>query len=242
MTCPGDLVALLDINEHPAYTTYAEFMAAGGSANDNCAIDPASFMLISEVDNGSECPKVVTRTYQIADLCGNISTCEQLVVIEDFEPPTFNSAPIENCVDMLNSVTYTVGTPNPNVYSDDNLILDPSPDYYTFISGDTRLDLTDLTDNCCASGDLEIHWIIQFSDTPDPLNPTGPQITRPDLIGTDQVSAFGSDILFPGDGVYFTAVTHTITYWVTDCNGNDSPTQTENIVITPRPEIIKITK
>jgi hypothetical protein len=236
------LTANLDISEHPAYTTYADFVAAGGSANDNCNLDESSFILLSEVDNGSECPKVITRTYQIADLCGNVTTCEQQIVIADFEPPTFNSAPMENCVDMLNSVTYTIGSPNPNLYTEDNIILDPSPDYYTFVSGDTSLDLTGLTDNCCTTGDLIINWTIQFTDTPDPLNPTGPLLSHPDISGTGQPSTYGSDIYLWGDGVTFGALTHTITYQVTDCNGNISAPQTETIVIRPRPELIKVTK
>jgi hypothetical protein len=241
ISCPPNLTALLDVSEHPAYATYSDFVAAGGIASDNCGLDESSFSLISEVDNGSECPKIVTRTYQIADSCGNTQTCEQIITIDDFDPPTFNSAPMENCVDMLNSVTYTVGSPNPNIYSDDNLILDPSPDYYTFISGDSSLDITGLTDNCCNAANLIINWVIQFTDTPDPLNPTGPALSHPDISGTGQPSTYGNDIYMWGDGVTFGAVTHTITYWVTDCNGNNSPSQTETIIIRPRPELIKVT-
>ena len=87
LTCPGDLTAVCDISEQPAYSDYAAFTAAGGTATDNCGIDESSFTLLSETSDGS-CPETVTRTYQIADLCGNLNTCVQLIVIDDDEVPT----------------------------------------------------------------------------------------------------------------------------------------------------------
>jgi len=48
ITCPSDLTAVCDIAEQPAYTTYAEFTSAGGSATDNCGIDGATFQLVGE--------------------------------------------------------------------------------------------------------------------------------------------------------------------------------------------------
>ncbi|MCB9028074.1 MAG: hypothetical protein H6545_03025 [Bacteroidales bacterium] len=43
LTAPASLTAVCDISEQPAYTTYAEFTAAGGTASDNCGIDEGSF-------------------------------------------------------------------------------------------------------------------------------------------------------------------------------------------------------
>ena len=43
LTRPASLTAVCDISEQPAYTTYAEFTAAGGTASDNCGIDEGSF-------------------------------------------------------------------------------------------------------------------------------------------------------------------------------------------------------
>ena len=168
--------------------------------------------------------------------------CSHLVIVTEEEPPTFTTTPFENCVDMLHSAVFTSTNPNPNAGVDPNLIKNPSPDFYTFDAGNTALDLTNLADNCCDPSSLTIHWKIDFTDTPDPLNPSGPPLTFSSISGTGQPSAFGSDMHFPGDGVYFTNVTHTITYWVEDCNGNTSDVQVEDIVITPRPEIVKQTK
>ncbi len=87
ITCPGSLTAVCDISEHPAYADFAAFQAAGGSASDNCDIDESSFILLSEVSDNNTCPEVVTRTYQIADLCGNVQTCTQTIIIHDTEAP-----------------------------------------------------------------------------------------------------------------------------------------------------------
>ena len=67
MSCPGALTAVCDISEQAVYADYAAFTAAGGTANDNCGIDAASFTWISDSDDGLTCPKTITRTYQIAD-------------------------------------------------------------------------------------------------------------------------------------------------------------------------------
>jgi hypothetical protein len=88
LTCPVALTATCDISEVPAYTTLDSFLLAGGGASDNCGLDSASFVLVSEVSDGLTCPETVTRTYSIADSCGNVATCEQLIVINDTIPPS----------------------------------------------------------------------------------------------------------------------------------------------------------
>ena len=87
ITCPGDLEAVCDISEQPAYTSYEEFTDAGGSASDNCGVDITSFRLVSEVSDSSSCPEIITRVYEIADLCGIFTSCTQLIVINDTVPP-----------------------------------------------------------------------------------------------------------------------------------------------------------
>jgi hypothetical protein len=81
------LTAVCSIDEQPAYVTYAEFIAAGGSATDNCGIDEGSFMLLSETSTPGNCPRIYTRTYQIADLCGNTAECTQEITVNDTELP-----------------------------------------------------------------------------------------------------------------------------------------------------------
>ncbi|MFC3877584.1 HYR-like domain-containing protein, partial [Winogradskyella maritima] len=91
ITCPSDLTAVCDISEQPAYASYAEFILAGGSASDNCAIDENSFILLSENSDGNTCPETVTRVYQIADESGNLMTCSQIITIDDEIVPSITT-------------------------------------------------------------------------------------------------------------------------------------------------------
>ena len=42
---------------------------------------------MSEVSDGETCPETVTRTYSVADSCGNTSTCGQTIIIDDTIAP-----------------------------------------------------------------------------------------------------------------------------------------------------------
>jgi hypothetical protein len=72
-----------------------------------------------------------------------------------------------------------------------------------------------------------LHWRIDFGGATPPAP----------ISGTGQPSAYGSDIIFPGDGATFLDVTHTITYWVVDLSGNESVHQPVTVTIHPRPVV-----
>ena len=190
---------------------------------------------------------VTTITWTACNISGCSTPCTQEITVIDKEPPTFTPVTITECVDLLVSAVYSATSPNPNSGIDPNLIIVPSPDYYTFKAGNITLDLTDLDDNCCGTASLTVNWRIKFTDVPNPLNPAGPALTHADIIGTgqpsdyiDAVSGLPADIYMWGDGVNFTTVTHSIYYWVEDCHGNTSEEQRGEINVTPRPEIIKM--
>ena len=90
ISCPDLLTARCDISEVPAYTSFTQFVEAGGQASDNCQLDESSFVLLNQVTNGQSCPEIITRIYQIADLCGNTAICEQEIIINDEEAPTMS--------------------------------------------------------------------------------------------------------------------------------------------------------
>jgi len=73
----------------PAYTSLAEFIAAGGTVSDNSGLDSASFTLISQTSDGRTCPEMITRIYQIADIVGNVNQCAQFIIVDDNIAPTF---------------------------------------------------------------------------------------------------------------------------------------------------------
>ncbi|MFO7755202.1 MAG: hypothetical protein R6V34_04365, partial [Bacteroidales bacterium] len=131
IVCPGNLSAICDISEQPAYLTYADFVAAGGTASDNCDIDTDSFIMLSEISDGNTCPETVTRTYQISDINGNSQTCEQTIIIDDTVDPTAsNPAPISvECVS-------DVPAPDISVVTDaaDNCTLAPTVAFVSDVS------------------------------------------------------------------------------------------------------------
>ncbi|SFE75685.1 HYR domain-containing protein, partial [Sunxiuqinia elliptica] len=175
---------------------------------------------------------ITTITWR-ADNISGYDECTQTITITDGQEPVITSLnPIEECVEALSEAIYYPPT----------IDINPTrPDYFLFEAGSTSLDLdlTTVTDNCAPDCDYSVRWQIDFSPTPDPVPPHN-MITQPSLTGTGQLSTYTSDIKFPGDGVNFTNIVHTITYWVEDCNGNESAPKQTTITITPRPNIIKM--
>ncbi len=186
--------------------------------------------------------KVGTTTIEWrAENVSGFDTCSHWVEVIDTIPPAFTTPDFKDCVDPIHWALYNPTNPNPVYGVGKNLEITPSPDYRTFEAGDTSLDLLSLEDNCCDSTDMTIYWEIIFSDTPDPLDPTGLAMMSHDTIsGTGQPSTYSADIKLWGDGVHFTEVTHSIRYWIEDCNGSVSDPITKLIVVTPRPQIIKL--
>lgn len=76
ISCPAGSTVFCVANA-PGYSTYAEYTTAGGSASDNCSLNTDSFIQLPDILSGS----TLTRTYQIADMAGNTSTCSQVFTI-----------------------------------------------------------------------------------------------------------------------------------------------------------------
>jgi len=178
-----------------------------------------------------------TFTVTITDNNGCIASPTVTVISEDLIPPTFTApGPFEFCVENLYSAEYI----------SNGLQINPAPDYYLFHEENTILDLdpddlkNKFNDNCCGDNLLVIHWRMTFTDTPNPAAPPAMLTHAPIPDQTGQPSLYGTNIQFPGDGVNFISVTHIITYWLTDCNGNKSLEKDVNITIKPRPNITLI--
>ena len=87
ITCPVGITVECFVALPLAYTTYAEFVTAGGSASDNCGLVESTFTLVSQTTGAGICPRTVTRTYSIADTCDNVSICTQVFTVDDITPP-----------------------------------------------------------------------------------------------------------------------------------------------------------
>ncbi|MGV8114623.1 MAG: HYR domain-containing protein [Lentimicrobium sp.] len=183
-----------------------------------------------------------TYTVLVTDANGCEATGSWTVTSEDTEPPTFTppTGPFGYCVNSIISASYNP-SPTPGIIPEYDDVTTPRPEYFNLTSGSTQfnLDPAQYEDNCCDDEDLIIHWRIEFTSTPNPATIIHEPIIWTNLTGTGQISDYGSDIHFPGDGVYFTDITHRIYYWIVDCNNNPSPEQSITVTITPRPNVIK---
>ena len=169
---------------------------------------------------------ITTITWRAENVSG-FDECTQLVTVVDNQPPSFELPPaFTDCVERLGNAVFNPATVDINP---------DRPEYFIFIPGNTALDLdpSKFADNCnldCPP--VEIRWIISMND--------GSRIPiLPDAYQNGQPSAYGMDILFQGDGINFTNVSHTITYWIVDCAGNVSDGQSLPITIKPRPKVVK---
>ena len=74
-------------------TTHAAYVAAGGTASDNCSADGDLVFASNDVSDGETCPETITRTYTITDVCGNSTQAIQTIVIDDNTNPQFDTVP-----------------------------------------------------------------------------------------------------------------------------------------------------
>ncbi len=77
ISCPP--VLPLTNTSAPAPYTFAQFIAAGGAASDNCSI--VRFKKVNEISSGTAFNQIITRTYEVEDYCGNINSCEHIITI-----------------------------------------------------------------------------------------------------------------------------------------------------------------
>ncbi len=241
---PGNLTAQCDINEQPVYTNYTEFTTAGGSATDNCGINTASFTIISNVSDGNSCPEIVTRTYRIADICGNTTVYTQTITINDDILPTITVVENQNLNTDPSSCFYTViGNEFNSIATDDNCgIASVVHDYdgggntlegKQFPAGQSITVTWTITDNC---GNVQTaSFVITVTDAEYPeitaqddlttCNPQGEQsaiVTFDTPIATDNCSATLEQIAGLSSGSNFPLGLTINTFIATDEAGNET--------------------
>lgn len=161
--------------------------------------------------------------------------CSHTITVIDITLPViFELEPIVECVSPIINASYDAAT---------DQIIPARPDYVQFDEGDIWLDIDipDFSDNCdlttCAP--YKVRWRIAFNDgsgypTNDPNDYVDGQPSAVNLPDP------GNYIRFPGDGILFQDVEHTIYYQIIDCNNNVSAGQGRLITIKPRPKITQM--
>ncbi|WP_303317524.1 gliding motility-associated C-terminal domain-containing protein [Flavivirga abyssicola] len=229
-------------------STVAALEALGLTIEDNCTSD--ANLTVTNLDTASgSCPIVVTRTYTIADACGNSTTASQTINVNDTTVPTAS-----------NPVTITVpGGPIPapdvTVVTDeaDNCTANPIVAFVSDVSdnGDCPETITrtySVTDDCGNTINVTQTILITDPIPPTASNPAGidvqciGDVPAPDVtVVTDEadnqgtpVVAFVSDV---SDGNSCPEVI-TRTYSVTDiCNNTINVTQTITVNDTTDPTV-----
>ena len=229
ITCPAGLTATCDISEQPAYADFDEFIAAGGSATIPAGgvIDSASFVLFSEVSNGSTCPKTITRTYQIADTCGVTVSCTQEIIINDLINPT-GTAPADvlvQCIGDVPAVDITSITDEA-----DNCTANPIVTHVSDISnGNTCPEIITRTYNIADACGNNIN-VTQIITVNDDILPTG---TAPVDLAFQCIGDIpAEDVTLITDEADNCTVNPTVTHVGDVSNGNSCPevvTRTYNI-------------
>lgn len=220
-TTPADITIYTDIDcealDGPLHTGDVT------NASDNCTTANLNRTYTDKeiIGNcGDDFIKKITRTWRLADACGNVTTHDQIITVKDNIPPSFNlKGPFSFCV---LDITEAIVDRQPEPLTD---FTPARPDWYIIDAGNTELDIVDIDDNCSSLNNLKIDWTINFSNGHTAIS------------GTGQPSTYGSEIKLWGT-TDFTEVEHTITYTLTDC-GMLKTTKTQTIKILPRPKMEK---
>jgi len=226
-TAPADLV-LQCIGDVPA----ADILSITDEA-DNCTVNPI-VTFVSDVSDGNTCPEVITRTYNIADDCGNNIDVTQTITINDDTNPTGTPPPavLVQCIGDVPLVDITLITDEA-----DNCTVAPVVNHLSDVSdGNTCPEIItrtyNITDDC--GNNIDITQLITVNDDVDPTATAPPaeivqcfgDIPTPDILTiTDEadncsvgpIVAHVSDV---SDGNTCAGEVITRTYSVTDDCGN----------------------
>ena len=183
VTCPPDLVISCDSSIDPDNTGTV-------IANDNCTLSEeliTSFLDNVENSNGCNGTGMIVRTWSVKDECGNISTCEQALMIIDDKQPTLSCAPevTISCEESSSPDATGFATAVDNCTSSDEIVIIYSDieNYNGCNETGTLLRTWNAKDACLNS--ISCTQIIHIIDE------TSPEITCPpnvDLSCTDPLS------------------------------------------------------
>ena len=136
---------------------------------DNCTVNP-TIIYVGEVSDGNTCPEVITRTYNIADDCGNNIDVTQTITINDDINPT-GTVPADitvQCIGDVPAVDITSITDEA-----DNCTINPIITHVSdFSDGNTCPEIITRTYNIIDDCGNNID-VIQTITINDDINPTG---------------------------------------------------------------------
>ena len=243
-TAPTNVTIECAADVPASITTHAAYIAAGGTASDNCSSDGDLVITSSDVSDNQTCPETITRTYTIMDDCGNSTQAVQTIVVDDTTSPQFDTFPSNVTLECDQSTDpANTGTPT----GSDNCDATPTITYSDVTDAGVITRTWTIEDDC--GNYVEQDQTITIADTTDPVitvpaditiecdESTAPantgQATATDNCDADpDISYVDSTAAGACDNEY----TITRTWTAMDNAGNtDSDTQTITVVDTTAP-------
>ena len=109
LACPADLTVDCDLSEEPIFTSFAQFMNAGGSANLGCGADTTGFAHIDDIlISTNSCTQVYDRTYGLPGMMGDMFECTYQITVTDDEVPMITCPAAINVNAALDQCTANV--------------------------------------------------------------------------------------------------------------------------------------
>src|SRR6185369_88441 len=106
ITCPSGFTVQCVSNVPPRSTSLAQFVAAGGTASDNCDTN----LTYSSSDGpliGGTCGGTITRTHTVTDRCTNSASCNQVFTIHDTTAPALLSSPTNKTIACYTPIVFS---------------------------------------------------------------------------------------------------------------------------------------
>ena len=69
---------------------------------DNC--DGGGLVMSQDVSDGDTCPETITRSWTYTDACGNSTTVQQTITVNDITPPVFDAPPSSTTVSCTSEI------------------------------------------------------------------------------------------------------------------------------------------
>jgi gliding motility-associated-like protein len=89
ITDPNNETASCSILNADVFIDVSDLISAGSViTGDQGALDVTSFQMLTETQTGFNCPEEWTRTYTVADTCGNSFSVDHLILVDDLLAPT----------------------------------------------------------------------------------------------------------------------------------------------------------
>ncbi|MBS9766930.1 MAG: hypothetical protein KGV44_05260 [Flavobacteriaceae bacterium] len=192
-----------------------------GTANSNAEITLDLGIQSNMTNNGSKYRVKITSESMRCPTFSNEAT----LTINTAEPTFTKPNDVALCVNNIITANFA-NTTNGDVNT--------PPDYYEFTeTSKTMLDIININSNCCTIGNT-ISWKITPTSNGQSLSGTGQPSAS--LIG----KKLWLNVATSNPKSSYIEKQYTITYKVTDCNGNESEEKSTTITIKPRPKIDRI--